>query len=104
MEADRHRANIRGMRVKASRIAAMIMAALVMTVGRAHGQANTSTIGFLGVRSETADAQIRQAFHKGLAEGGFVEGRTVRVEYRWANGDSARLPALAQAFVQSRVD
>jgi putative ABC transport system substrate-binding protein len=40
----------------------------------------------------------------GLARGGYVEGRNVRLEYRWAQGEPARLPALAADLVGRRVD
>lgn len=44
------------------------------------------------------------AFHKGLEEGGFVDGRNVKIEYRWARGDYGRLPPLAAEFVNRRVN
>lgn len=52
-------------------------------------------VGFLSTRSPDEAAVHTQAFRRGLEEMGFVEGRSVTVEYRWANGDYSLLPALA---------
>ena len=52
-------------------------------------------IGYLHPGSPEAFAQLVAAFRKGLAETGFVEGRNVAIEYRWAHGDSKRLPEMA---------
>jgi putative ABC transport system substrate-binding protein len=43
------------------------------------------------------------AFHEGLKEGGYVEGQNVATEYRWAEGQYDRLPALVAGLVRSRV-
>ena len=52
-------------------------------------------IGFLNSESQELYEQFLRAFHRGLNEAGFVEGRNVVVEYRWAEGNYERLPALA---------
>src|SRR5262245_55020750 len=60
-------------------------------------------VGLLG--SETPDlfAGRLRAFRQGLGEAGYVEGRNVRFEYRWAHGQSERLPVLAADLVAQRV-
>ena len=61
-------------------------------------------IGYLGADSPERSAPRLAPFKRGLAELSFVEGRNVRIEYRWANGDEARLPALAAELVRRPVD
>jgi putative ABC transport system substrate-binding protein len=58
-------------------------------------------IGFLHVGAPTSYSP--SAFLKGLSEAGYVEGRNVAIEYRWANNDYARLPDLAADLVRRRV-
>jgi hypothetical protein len=59
-------------------------------------------IGFLNGRSRAETMTVMEHFRKGLADGGFVEGRNVRVEYRWADGRYDRLPTLATEIVDLR--
>src|SRR5919112_4126767 len=60
-------------------------------------------IGFLSSRSSDVDASLVTAFHKGLAEAAFVEGRNVTIEYRWAKGRYDQLPAMAADLVRRPV-
>jgi putative ABC transport system substrate-binding protein len=60
-------------------------------------------IGFLSSRSPNEAAYVVAAFHRGLREGGYSEGQNVGIEYRWAEGQYDRLPALAADLVRSRV-
>jgi putative tryptophan/tyrosine transport system substrate-binding protein len=60
-------------------------------------------VGFLSSRSIDVDRQLVTAFHQGLAETGFVEGRNVAIEYRWAEGRYERLPTLAAELVSKPV-
>jgi hypothetical protein len=60
-------------------------------------------IGFLGWSSPIPNANVVVAFRQGLAEAGYVDGQNVAIEYRWANGQSARIPALALELVQRKV-
>jgi putative tryptophan/tyrosine transport system substrate-binding protein len=60
-------------------------------------------IGFLSGRSPDEAATVVAAFHHGLAEQGYVEGKDVAVEYHWAEGHYDRLPALAADLVDRHV-
>jgi putative ABC transport system substrate-binding protein len=69
-------------------------------------RAQTSTppvIGFLNGASYDKSAYLVSAFHRGLGETGFVEGRNVAFEYRSAEGQCHRLPALAADLVRRQV-
>jgi putative tryptophan/tyrosine transport system substrate-binding protein len=66
-------------------------------------QAATPTIGFLGPASAADHAPYVEGFRQGLGTAGFAEGRNVAIEYRWANNQLDRLPALAAELVARRV-
>jgi putative ABC transport system substrate-binding protein len=57
-------------------------------------------IGYLSSRSPGETAALVAAFRKGLGEAGYVEGQNVAIEYRWAEGQYDRLPALAADLVR----
>jgi putative ABC transport system substrate-binding protein len=60
-------------------------------------------IGFLGAPSALSYTKYVAAIHKGLGEAGFVVGRNVTAEYRWADGQYDHLPALAADLVSRHV-
>ena len=60
-------------------------------------------IGYLGSSSAAAITNELVAFRQGLSDGGFIEGRNVAIEYRFADLEHARLPALAENLVRRRV-
>jgi ABC-type uncharacterized transport system substrate-binding protein len=66
-------------------------------------QPATPVIGFMSARSAGDSVQPVATFRQGLSDGGFVEGQNVAVEYRWANGEYSRLPALAADLVNRHV-
>src|SRR5262245_2855352 len=66
--------------------------------------AKLPTIGFLGAATPLAWSQRVAAFVQRLRELGWTEGRTVVVEYRWAEGRSERFQEIAAEFAQLKVD
>ena len=84
---------------------ALVGAAAVSPVAAGAQQpGKVPTIGFLGGNTAAAMAQWTAAFVARLRELGWVEGRTVAIEYRWAEGSSDRLADIAAEFVRRKVD
>ena len=71
---------------------------------RAQQAAKLPTIGFLGAATPSAWSQWTAAFVQRLRELGWIEGRTVAIEYRWAEGRSERFAEIAAEFVRLKVD
>src|SRR5258705_13965387 len=61
-------------------------------------------IGFLGANTPASQSQWTAAFVQRLRNLGWIEGRTVAIEYRWADGRSERVAEIAAEFVRLKVD
>jgi putative tryptophan/tyrosine transport system substrate-binding protein len=66
-------------------------------------QQTNQIIGFMSGRSPDESKHLVAAFLQGLSEAGFVEGKNIAIEYRWALGQYDRLPALAADLVERHV-
>ncbi|HEV2715363.1 MAG TPA: ABC transporter substrate-binding protein, partial [Terriglobales bacterium] len=85
-------------------IAAVGGAVVGPLAARAQQPAKQPTIGFLGSGTLEGQGQWVAAFLQRLRELGWIEGRNITIEYRWAEGNSDRADELAAEFVRRRVD
>jgi putative ABC transport system substrate-binding protein len=70
--------------------------------GRAH-QTGMPVVGFLEAGSPDSSPNGIRSFHQGLRQTGYVEGRNVTIEHRWADGHYDRLPELVADLVRRQV-
>jgi putative tryptophan/tyrosine transport system substrate-binding protein len=92
---------IRGMKRRAF-ITALGGTVLWPIVARAQ-QPTMPLVGFLTGLGQNDRPNLREAFRRGLSEAGYAEGRNVAIEYRFAENQHDRLPALAADLVDSKV-
>src|SRR6266404_2298989 len=71
---------------------------------RAQQAAKRPIVGFLGDSTPLAESERAAAFARRLHDLGWIEGRTIAIEYRWADGRSDRLAEIAAEFAQLKVD
>ena len=85
-------------------IAGLGGAAVAWPLAAGAQQARLPTIGFLGATTPAAESQRLAAFTQRLGELGWIEGRTVAIDVRWAEGRNDRFAEIAAEFVRLRVD
>src|SRR5262245_53683547 len=91
-------------RVRRRDLLMLAAAATAWTTSPRAQKPSMPVIGYLCPESPDLFGSRLRAFHQGLREAGFVEGRNVAIEYQWAHGQYARLPALAAELVARHVD
>ena len=77
---------------------------LVSTFAEAQQPRKVPRIGYLGATSRSTNPARSEAFRQGLRDLGYVEGKNIVIEYRFAEGKLDRLPALASELVRLKVD
>ena len=82
---------------------ALASAATTLALSARAQKSAVQTIGFLGIASAGGFPPFVAAFRQGLEETGYVEGRNLAIEFRWAEGVDKRLPVLAADLVQRNV-
>src|SRR5215471_4405130 len=93
-----------GDRVRRRKFIALLGDAVVAWPFRVTAQQSTTpVIGFLSGRSQDEASGDTSAFHQGLNEMGYVSGRNLALEYRWAEGRNELLPRLAEDLVRRQV-
>jgi putative ABC transport system substrate-binding protein len=83
---------------------AFIAGGVSLLAGEAQLQAKVHRLGFLGAASPVGYAPLLEALRQGLHDLGYVEGKNLAIEYRWAEGKYDRLPDLAAELVRLKVD
>jgi putative tryptophan/tyrosine transport system substrate-binding protein len=94
--------SVRGNVLKTLILASFMLA--TVHLAEAQQPAKIPQIGFLSGQSATQVADNTNAFRKGLGDLGYIEGKNIAIEYRWAEGKIERLPDLAAELVRRRVD
>jgi putative ABC transport system substrate-binding protein len=84
---------------------ALALAALIAALpAAAEEPGKVYRVGFIGNSTAALESNLVQPFREGLRELGYVEGRDLVIEYRWAEGDYGRLPALVADLIARKVD
>jgi putative tryptophan/tyrosine transport system substrate-binding protein len=79
-------------------------AAAAWPIGARAQTAKAARIGFLGLASASSHASRTAAFRAGLSDLGWIEGRNLLIEFRWAEGNYDRLPMLAEELLRLNIE
>jgi putative ABC transport system substrate-binding protein len=94
----------RGVRVRRRKFIALMASTVALPIGaRAQQASPIPLVGMLHGVSAARWADRTAGFYRGLSEEGFAEGRNLAIEYRWADGQFERLPAMAADLVSRKV-
>src|SRR5215510_6849592 len=95
-----------GRTMKRSLVLLLIVVALLhaLTAEAQHPAGKVPRIGYLSTSSGAVEARSVEALVQGLRQLGYAEGKNINIEYRYAEGNSERLPELAKELVGLKVD
>jgi putative ABC transport system substrate-binding protein len=85
-------------------LVAVVLLALGVTAEAQQPAGNVARIGYLATASGATELPYIEAFRLGLRELGYVEGKNINIEYRYAEGKFERLPELAEELVRLKVE
>ena len=92
------------MKAASTLLACALLAAGVSSAAAAQQSSKVHRIGVLGVASATTYARQVEALRRGFSELGYVEGKNLAIDFRWADHDPGRLPTLATELVRTNPD
>jgi len=93
--------------MNSKKVFCFVLGAMLVALGlpaQAQQPEKVARIGYLAAASRTGMSHLTEAFLQGLREVGYVEGKNIAIEYRWADGKFDRLPELAAELVRLKVD
>ena len=90
--------------IRPGEVMGLLGGAVAWPIGAQAQQSRVPLVGFLASASQARYTATVTAIRKGLSDGGFVENMNVKIEYRWADFQYDRLPALAAELVKRPVD
>ena len=82
----------------------LLLTVFLPTIAKAQQSTKIPRIGILSITSPSSPGSPEEAFRQGLRELGYVEGRSIVIEYRYAEGNAERLSKLASELVRLKVD
>lgn len=85
-------------------VAFTISVLITPSASQAQHRGHVPRVGYLGTSSASLESELVKAFREGLRDHGYVEGQNIVIEYRWAEGNYQRFPALVADLLKLKVD
>ncbi|MGB7950992.1 MAG: ABC transporter substrate binding protein, partial [Candidatus Binatia bacterium] len=85
-------------------ILVVVVQLTVVAIAEAQERKNVPKIGFLGNSTAALEANLVGPFREGLRDFGYIEGKNISIEYRWAEGKYERFPELLGELIHLKVE